>query len=235
MDTSSSSAAPRKPLCVDGRAARVVLVDNHEVLRLGLAALFRSATHIEVVGQAGTGAEALREALRTRPDVVLLDLRLPDMSGVEVCRDIRSALPETRVLIFTSYADEQAAVAAVAAGAAGYLMKDVDPARVIDAVETVARGGSLLDPAVAHAVLGWFRELGAAGGEPDAQFGSLSDRERDVLRLIERGMTNREIGAELHLTEHTVKVHVSSLLHKLRVARRTELIATLARRRRSET
>ena len=213
----------------------MLLVDNHQVLRLGLAALFRGAPRIEVVAQAGTGAEALREARRTHPDVVLLDLRLPDASGVEVCRDIRSELPDTQVLIFTSYADEQAAIAAVAAGAAGYLIKDVDPAAVIRAVETVARGGSLLDPAVGHAVLDWFRELSAGRSKPDLQFGSLSERERDVLRLIEAGKTNREIAAALYLTEHTVKVHVSSLLHKLHVARRTELIATLARRRQVET
>jgi DNA-binding NarL/FixJ family response regulator len=208
---------------------KLLLVDDHRVVRLGLRALFETAPQFVVVGEAGTVAEALVAARQGQPDVVVLDVRLPDGSGVEACREIRSERPRTRVLMLTSYADEDAVVASIMAGAAGYLLKQSDPDRLIEAVEIVARGGSLLDPAITQTVLQWIQRLGTRAIEDPLL--ALSDQERRILPLLAEGKTNREIAAELYLSEHTVKTYVSNILQKLHLSRRAEAAAFIARRR----
>ncbi|HZS02162.1 MAG TPA: response regulator transcription factor [Chloroflexota bacterium] len=209
-------------------AVKLLLVDDHRVVRLGLRTLFETAPQFQVVGEAGTAAEAVAAARRNPPDVVLMDVRLPDGSGVEACREIRSEHPRTRVLMLTSYADEDAVVASIMAGAAGYLLKQTDPERLVEAAEIVAGGGSLLDPAVTQTVLQWMRRLGAQA--PSDPLIGLSEQERKILPLLAEGKTNREIAAQLYLSEHTVKTYVSNILQKLHLSRRAEAAAFIARR-----
>ncbi len=202
----------------DTEAVRVFLLDDHEIVRRGIADLLHAEAGITVVGEAGTVAEALRRIPATRPDVAVLDTRLPDGSGIDVCRDIRSSAPEIRCLMLTSYDDNDAVFASVMAGAAGYLLKEIRGNSLVDAIRQVAAGNSLLDPAVTERLLARLRE-----GEPhDERLASLTDRERDVLALIADGMTNREIGERLFLAEKTVKNYVSGLLAKLGMQRRTQ-------------
>ncbi|MDT4891401.1 MAG: hypothetical protein QOE97_436 [Pseudonocardiales bacterium] len=197
---------------------RVFLLDDHEIVRRGIADLLAGADGITVVGEAGTAAEALARIPASRPHVALLDGRLPDGSGVDVCRDIRSLVPQTRCLILTSYDDDDALFAAVMAGAAGYLLKEIRGNSLVDAVRQVAAGNSLLDPSMTERLLARLRD-----GEPqDAQFASLTDREKDILNLITDGLTNRQIGERLFLAEKTVKNYVSGLLAKLGMQRRTQ-------------
>jgi two-component system response regulator DevR len=205
---------------------RLLVVDDHRVVRLGLLSLFSSARQFGVVAEAGSAAEAVAAARLHRPDVVIMDVRLPDGSGVDACRQIRSERPETKVVMLTGVADDDAVIASVLAGASGYMLKQSEPAHLISAVETAARGGSLLDPSVTETVLAWMR--GAAPSSGDRQ-NRLSEQERKILPLIAEGKTNREIGAELYLSEHTVKTYVSSLLKKLQLARRAEAAAYIAR------
>jgi two-component system response regulator DevR len=196
----------------------VFLLDDHEVVRRGLADMLEAAHGFRVVGEAGTAAEALARIPAARPDVAVLDARLPDGSGIDVCRDIRSALPEVRCLILTSYDDEDAVFAAVMAGAAGYLLKEIRGSSLIDAIRQVAEGKTLLDPAVTARLIARLRD-----GEPkDERLASLTVRERDVLLLIADGLTNRQIGERLFLAEKTVKNYVSGLLAKLGMERRTQ-------------
>ncbi|HEY3062954.1 MAG TPA: response regulator transcription factor [Chloroflexota bacterium] len=204
---------------------RLQVVDDHWLVRLGLTSLFANLRHFAVVAEAETAAAAIATAREHRPDVVIMDVRLPDGSGVDACRQIRSDNPTTRVVMLTSFADEDAVVAAILAGASGYLLKQSEPERLIAAVETAAAGGSLLDPAVTDTVLRWMRGT-ASGGDAS---GRLSEQERKILPLIAEGKTNREIGAQLFLSEHTVKTYVSSLLKKLQLARRAEAAAYIAR------
>jgi len=206
---------------------RLLLVDELELIRLGLTALFGSVPRFVVVGEASRREQAVAEARRLRPDVVIMDVRLPDGSGVQACREIRAARPETRVLILTSCADEDAIMAAIIAGAAGYLLKQGDPQRLIEAVDLVARGGSLLDPLITDTVLGWIRRLGVAA--PHDPLAGLSEHERKILPLIAEGKTNREIAERLFLSESTVKSYVSAILQKLRLTRRAEAAAFIAR------
>jgi two-component system response regulator DevR len=197
---------------------RVFLLDDHEIVRRGIADLLGAEEDIVVVGEAGTAAEALDRIPAVLPHVAILDARLPDGSGIDVCRDIRSALPEVRCLILTSYDDNDAIFAAVMAGAAGYLLKQVRGSSLVDAIRQVAAGRSLLDPGVTERLLTRLRE-----GEPqDARLGSLTKREREILNLIADGLTNRQIGEQLFLAEKTVKNYVSSLLAKLGMERRTQ-------------
>ena len=197
---------------------RVFLLDDHEIVRRGIADLLHAEPGITVVGEAGTAAEALRRIPATRPDVAVLDARLPDGSGIDVCREIRSAEPQIRCLILTSYDDNDALFAAVMAGASGYLLKEIRGSSLVDAVRQVAAGNSLLDPAVTEQLLTRLRE----GAPQDARLASLSEREREVLTLITDGLTNREIGEHLHLSEKTVKNYVSGLFAKLGMQRRTQ-------------
>ena len=197
---------------------RVFLLDDHEVVRRGISDLVQAAGDIVVVGEAGTAAEALSRMPATRPDVAILDARLPDGSGLDVCRDIRSTLPQTRCLILTSYDDDDALFAAVLAGASGYLLKEIRGSSLVDAVRQIAAGKSLLDPAVTERVLDRIRH----GKQVDPRLASLSEREREILDLIADGLTNRQIGERLFLAEKTVKNHVSGLLAKLGMQRRTQ-------------
>ena len=197
---------------------RLFLLDDHEIVRRGLAELLTAAGGFEVVGEASTAAEALRRIPAARPAVALLDARLPDGSGIDVCRDIRSAHPEVRCLILTSYNDDDAVMSAVMAGASGYLLKEVRGANLVDAVRQVAGGRSLLDPSVTEHLLRRIRE----GEAQDPRAEALTGREREILDLIAEGLTNRQIGERLFLAEKTVKNYVSGLLAKLGMERRTQ-------------
>jgi DNA-binding NarL/FixJ family response regulator len=209
----------------------VFLLDDHEIVRRGIAQLLEGEDDIEVVGEAGTAAQALARIPALRPDVAILDVRLPDGEGVSVCREVRAALdPPPACLMLTSYSDDEALFGAIMAGAAGYLLKQVAGTDLVGAVRTVAAGGSLLDPGATAAVLARLRK----GDEPeDPRYAALSPQERRILALIADGLTNRQIGAEMFLAEKTVKNYVSSLLHKLGFARRTEAAVYAADRRRA--
>ncbi len=197
---------------------RVFLLDDHEIVRRGIADLLQAEPEITVVGEAGTAEEAVRRIPAARPHVAVLDTRLPDGSGIEVCRDVRASNPEIRCIILTSYDDNDAIFAAVMAGAAGYLLKEIRGRSLVDAIRQVAAGKSLLDPAVTERLLTRLRD-----GEPtDQRLAALTDREREVLNLISDGLTNRQIGERLFLAEKTIKNYVSGLLAKLGMQRRTQ-------------
>jgi two-component system response regulator DevR len=198
--------------------ARVFLLDDHEIVRRGIADLLDAEDDITVVGEAGTAAEALARIPAVHPDVAVLDARLPDGSGIDVCRDIRSSLPAVRCLILTSYDDNDAIFAAVMAGASGYLLKEIRGSSLVDAIRQVAAGKSLLDPKVTERLLNRLRD----GAEQDPRLAALTDREREILNLIADGLTNRQIGERLFLAEKTVKNYVSALLAKLGMQRRTQ-------------
>lgn len=206
---------------------RVFLLDDHEVVRRGLATLLESVDDFEVVGEASTAAEALARIPATRPDVAVLDARLPDGSGIDVCRDIRAALPSTYCMILTSYDDEDAVLASVLANASGYVLKEVRGNALVDAIRQVALGRSLIPPEVIAQVMDRVRN----GAPEEARIAALSQREREVLDLIAEGLTNKQIGAQLFLAEKTVKNHVSSLLAKLGMERRTQAAVYGAERR----
>jgi two-component system response regulator DevR len=197
---------------------RVFLLDDHEMIRRGIAELLSVEPGIVVIGEAGTAAEARRRIPAAQPRVAILDARLPDGSGIEICRDLKSSMPQIRCLILTSYDEDDAVFAAVLAGAAGYLLKEIRGSSLVDAIRLVAAGNSLLDPAVTERLLTRLRE-----GEPqDPRLASLTDRERQVLAHIADGLSNREIGVRLHLSEKTVKNYVSGLFAKLGMHRRTQ-------------
>ncbi|WP_432503261.1 response regulator [Kineococcus arenarius] len=197
---------------------RVFLLDDHEIVRRGLRELLESEGDLEVVGEASTAAEALRRIPAARPDVAVLDARLPDGSGIDVCRQVRSDSPEIKALVLTSFDDDEALFAAIMAGAAGYLLKQVRSADLLQAVRAVAAGQSLLDPAVTARVLDRMR----AGERTDPRIASLTPTERTVLEHIAEGLTNRQIGERMFLAEKTIKNHVTSLLAKLGMERRTQ-------------
>lgn len=210
-----------------GRPVRVFLVDDHEVVRCGLVEMLAHAPDVTVVGEAATAGQALARIRAVRPDVVLLDVRLPDGDGPSVCRELRTALaPPPACLFLTSYTDDEALFDAVEAGAAGFLLKEVGRLDLVDAVRRVAAGGSLLDPRMVPAVLARLRHGRAAS---DDRVAALTTREHQILDLIGEGLTNRQIGTRLHLAEKTVKNNVTTLLRKLGFARRTEAAAYSAR------
>jgi DNA-binding NarL/FixJ family response regulator len=204
---------------------RVFLLDDHEVVRRGLKELLESDGDIEVVGESGSAAEATRRIPALRPDVAVLDARLPDGSGIDVCRDVRSREPNTAALILSSYVDDEALFAAIMAGAAGYVLKQIRGTDLVDAVRRVAAGQSLLDPAVTQTILARLRTGDVRPADPLA---ALSEQERRVLALISEGLTNREIGVRLFLAEKTVKNYVSNLFTKLDMRRRTQAAAFVA-------
>ncbi|SEF21188.1 two component transcriptional regulator, LuxR family [Amycolatopsis pretoriensis] len=207
----------------------VFLLDDHELVRTGLKTVFESEPDIEVVGEAGTAAEALVRIPQSRPDVAILDVRLPDGQGVEVCREIRSTVaPPPACLMLTSYSDDDALFGAIMAGAAGYMLKQVSGRSLVDAVRTVAVGGSLLDATLTASVMNKLR--GADVAAPDPRYEQLSPQERRVLDLVAEGLTNRQIAERLFLAEKTVKNYVSSVLHKLGVERRTSAAVYLSQR-----
>jgi two-component system response regulator DevR len=206
---------------------RVMLVDDHEVVRSGLRTMLEAAGDIRVVAEAGTVAEAVAEAERVRPDLVVMDVRLADGSGIEATREIRTRRPETRVLMLTSFADDEALFASIMAGASGYVLKQIRGGELVRAIRAVGEGRSLLDPAVTATVLERLRR-----GKhllKDEKLSRLSAQEERILGLIAEGLTNREIGVRLKLAEKTVKNYVSTILSKLEVARRAEAAAYLAR------
>ncbi|HEY5985420.1 MAG TPA: response regulator transcription factor [Streptosporangiaceae bacterium] len=204
---------------------RVFLLDDHEVVRRGLRDLLMAEADIDVVGEAGTMASALGRMAAVRPDVAVLDVRLPDGDGVSVCREIRSSLPDTACLMLTGYGDDQALLGAIMAGAAGYVMKQASGLELIGAVRTVAAGQSTLDKHAAERVMNRLRQrLGSA--DPLA---SLSSQEKRVLDLIGEGMTNKQIAERMFLSEKTAKNYVSSLLAKLGLQRRSQAAALSAR------
>ncbi len=205
---------------------RVFLLDDHEVVRVGLRELLQSEGDIEVVGDVGTARAALARIPALKPDVAILDARLPDGSGIEVCRDVRSALPSVRAIILTSYDDDEALFAAIMAGAAGYVLKQVSGNDLLQAVRHVAGGGSLLDPSVTERVMERLRE--GAPSEPE-ELKSLTPQERRILELVAEGLTNRQIGERLSLAEKTVKNYMSTVLAKLGLESRTQA-AVLATR-----
>ena len=204
---------------------RVFLLDDHEVVRRGLRELFDAEDDLTVVGEAGTAEEALARVPSTRPDVAVLDVRLPDGDGVEVCRDLRSNMPELKCLMLTSFADDEALFSAILAGASGYVLKQIRGSDLVSAVRRVAAGESLLDPSLTRQVMERLR------GEnvEDERLARLTAQERNILELIADGKTNRQIADELYLAEKTVKNYVSNLLSKMGFARRTEAAVYAAR------
>jgi len=200
------------------RKIQVFLLDDHEIVRRGVRELIEAEEGLEVVGEASTAAEALQRIPAVKPDVAVLDVRLPDGSGVEVCREVRSQLPGLSCLMLTSYSDDDALFEAIMAGAAGYVLKQIRGNDLVTAIRRVARGESLLDPTVTSKVLHRLRNP----SEEDERLAKLTPQERKILDLIAEGATNRQIGAELHLAEKTVKNYVSNMLMKLGMSRRTE-------------
>ena len=209
------------------RKIRVFLLDDHEVVRRGVAELLQSSGSIDVVGEASTCAEALARVPLVDVDVAVLDVQLPDGSGVAVCRDLRSANPEIKCLMLTSFSDDDALLDAITAGASGYVLKQIRGNDLIGAVTTIAEGGSLLDPNATARVMERIRR-DATKHDP---FEALSDQERKILDLIGEGMTNRQIGESLFLAEKTVKNYVSNILSKLGLQRRTQAAVFVARNR----
>ncbi|MEU9947470.1 response regulator transcription factor [Streptomyces sp. NPDC047939] len=210
---------------------RVFLLDDHEVVRRGLRDLLDSEPGLEVVGEASTADQALARGPALRPDVAVLDVRLPDGDGITVCRELRSRMPDLACLMLTSFDDEDALLDAIMAGAAGYVLKQINGSDLVAAVRTVAKGQSMLDPATTARLLHSVRGPEAGSPPDDARLSVLSDRERSVLELIGEGLTNRQIAKQLYLSEKTVKNHISRLLGKLGVERRVQaaVIATEVR------
>ena len=206
-------------------ALKVFLLDDHEVVRAGLRTLLEASDDIVVVGEGSTVAEALARIPPTKPDVAILDVRLPDGSGVEVCRDIRSDHPEIACIMLTSYADDDALVASVMAGAAGYILKQVGKVDLVDAVRRAGGGRSLHDPALVERVLGRLRD----GPTIDPRIASLTPQERRILDSIAQGQTNRQIADSMYLAEKTIKNYVSNLLAKLGMESRTQAATFAAR------
>jgi two-component system response regulator DevR len=207
---------------------RIMLVDDHEVVRMGLRTLLERRRGFSIVGEAGTVAEALEAARRLTPDVIVMDIRLPDGNGVEATREIRDQLPGTKVIMLTSYADDEAIYGSIMAGASGYLLKQTRGQNLAEAIERVAKGESLLDPAVTDKVLERMRAM--ARGEGD-ELSALSEQERKILGHIAEGKTNKEIAGVVFLSDKTVKNYVSSILSKLNLHRRSEAAAFMAKRR----
>jgi DNA-binding NarL/FixJ family response regulator len=219
--TEDSTVAPtRRPL-------RLLVVDDHEVVRQGLVSVLDRREGFEVVAQADTAAEAVAQARRYEPDIVVMDVRLPDGSGIEACREIRAELPATRVVMLTSYPDEQAVFSAIIAGASGYLLKQIRARDLVAALEAVGRGESLLDPVVTEKVLERVRRM--ASGGMDDELSGLTAQERKILVLVADGKTNKEIAAEVFLSDKTVKNYVSSILSKLNLERRAQVAAFVAK------
>jgi two-component system response regulator DevR len=220
---------PTRPAAEPARVFRLLVVDDHEVVRQGLVALLDRRESFQVVAEAGTVAEAIEQAHRVRPDIVIMDVRLPDGSGIEACREIRAELPETRIVMLTSFPDEEAVLSAIVAGASGYLLKQVRARDLVAALEAVGRGESLLDPAVTEKVLDRVRRI--ATGTYTDELAQLTSQERKILLLVAEGKTNKEIAAEIFLSDKTVKNYVSSILSKLNLERRAQAAAFMARHR----
>ena len=205
----------------EGRKTRVMLVDDHEIVRLGLMTLINDRADMQVVGEAGDAAGALREAERLQPDVILMDIRMPGEGGIEATRQIMDRLPEMRIVMLTSFADDELLVRAISAGAVGYVLKQVGNAELLRAITAAARGEALLDPRTTARLLTRVREADRKDNA-DA-FRELSDREMDVLAQVARGLGNAEIGEKLNLSEKTVRNYISTMFEKLSLSNRVEL------------
>ncbi len=209
-----------------GKKTRVMIVDDHEVVRVGLAALLEREEDLTVVSNVGRTDEVMADFKRLRPDVVVMDIRMPGESGIELCRTMLDHDPDTRVIMLTAYANEEAVMASIMAGAKGYVLKEIGSQELVKAIKTVAAGESLLDPAVTEQVLRQIRNSreGQILSHPD-----LNDNERKILELIAEGKTNREIADEVFLSEKTVRNYVSSILNKLKLKNRSQVAAYAAR------
>jgi two-component system, NarL family, response regulator DevR len=214
---------------IEARPLRLLVVDDHEVVRQGLVSLLERREHFQVVAEAGTAAEAVEMARKFEPDLVVMDVRLPDGSGIEACREIRSEFPNTKVVILTSYPDEEAVLSAIIAGASGYLLKQIRGRDLVTSLESVGRGDSLLDPAVTEKVLDRVRRI--ATGTYTDEMAQLTQQEQKILLLVAEGKTNKEIASEVFLSDKTVKNYVSSILSKLNLERRAQAAAFVARHR----
>ena len=219
----------RQEIRQEVRQLRLLVVDDHEVVRQGLVALLARRDRFQVVAEAGTVEEALDATRRYQPDLVVMDVRLPDGSGIEACREIRAEYPTTRVVMLTSYPDEEAVLSAIIAGASGYLLKQIRARVLVAALEAVGRGESLLDPAVTEKVLERVRRI--ASGTYQDELAQLTAQEQKILMLVAEGKTNKEIAAEVFLSDKTVKNYVSSILSKLNLERRAQAAAFVARHR----
>jgi two-component system, NarL family, response regulator DevR len=210
------------------QAIRVLLVDDHEVIRVGLRTVLGQTQGVSVIGEAGTMAEAVQQAQRLKPDVILMDVRLSDGSGIDACREILGALPGTRVIFLTSYADDDSVLAAVLAGAHGYVLKEIDSPALLEAIRSVAKGQSILDSHVTERALRWLRglhDLPATSGTDQ-----LSSQEERVVALVAEGKTNKEIAVALGLSDKTVKNYLANVFQKLRITRRAQAAAFFVKR-----
>ncbi len=205
---------------------RLLIVDDHEVVRIGLSAVLDLTPGMKVVGQARSKADAISQCRRAKPDVVLLDIRLPDGSGIDAARDILSARPETRVLFLTSFADEHTVLEAVLSGAQGYLLKDIASAGLVKAIKTVASGQPLIDPRLATHTLSWLKSLSTGTGPSKRSL--LSPQEQRILPLVAEGLTNKEIARRLELSEKTIKNYLANIYSKLQIGRRSQVAAMYA-------
>lgn len=210
-----------------GKPITVLLVDDHAVVREGLKMVLARDPHLRIVGEAGTAEAALAETGRLKPDVILLDVRLPGGDGIQACRDILEQWPQTRVLFLTSYADDDTILAAVLAGAHGYLIKEIGVDTLVDSIKRVAAGETILDPAATTRVLTWVKTQGAAPPGPGRE--SLSPQEQRVVALVAEGKTNKEIAADMGLSPKTVKNYLSNIYQKLQITRRAQAAALFAR------
>jgi DNA-binding NarL/FixJ family response regulator len=210
----------------ESKSIRLLIVDDHKVVRLGLHTLLSRHNGIEVVGEAGTSAAAVEQTSRLKPDVVLMDVRLPDGNGFEACRQIRKVQSDTRVLFLTSFADEEIVLESIDAGGDGYLLKEIDEENLVQAIRNVAAGKSILDPAITRRVLERVKNTDTHLETPSTnRLGSLSPQERRVLALVAEGKTNKEIGLALGLSDKTVKNYMSNIMEKLQVTRRSQAAA----------
>ena len=213
---------------VKSQPIRLLLVDDHEVVRVGLRTVLQDNQGITIIGEAGSRAQAVREARRLKPDVILMDVRLPDGSGVEACREILSEHPSSRIIFLTSYTDDDSVLAAVLAGAQGYVLKEIDSAALIRAIRTVSEGESILDPAMTRRALEWIKTVPTPDGPTRTL--SLSPQEERVLALVAEGLTNKEIATSLNLSDKTVKNYLANMFQKLHISRRAQAAAFFVKR-----
>lgn len=204
---------------------RILIVDDHEIVRIGLGSILDRQPGWQVVGQAATAQEAIEKARELEPDLILMDVRLPGESGIEACREILAHRPATKVVMLTSYPDEEAVYSSIMAGAAGYVLKDIGSSALVEALRRVERGESLLDPAITQVVINQLRTVLGDGKSAAGSLIALTEREREIIKLVAQGLTNRDIAERLFLSEKTVRNYVSNILSKLDLKNRTQLAA----------